>query len=152
MPTELLMARIVLIYKKGDTNLCENYRPISLLNTMYKIFAAAIQRRKEYGVDKHLQDTQYGFRKNRGTQEALYNIRRVITAGESSQNKTYLLLLGWAKAFDKVDQEKMVEAMGRLGLPDKMLRILTSFYRNPQFRVKAREGKSTYHHIYLSAL
>ena len=38
----------------------------------------------------------------------------------------------------------MVEAMGRLGLPDKMLRILTSFYHNPQFRVKDREGKSTY--------
>ena len=51
------------------------------------------------------QPQQYGFRKNRGTQEALYNIRRVITAGESSQNKTCLLLLDWAKAFDKIAHE-----------------------------------------------
>ena len=43
IPKEALLASVVLIYKKGDTNLCENYRPISLLNTLYKIFAAAIK-------------------------------------------------------------------------------------------------------------
>ena len=48
------------------------------------------------------------------------------------------------KAFDKVDQEKLLEAMKRLGLPDKMLKVLASFYVNPQFRVKDREGKSSY--------
>ena len=48
-----------------------------------------IQRRIEEGIEQHLQTTQYGFRKNRGTQEALYNIRRVITSGESSKTKTF---------------------------------------------------------------
>ena len=43
-----------------------------------------------------------------------------------------------------MDQEKMVEAMKRLGPPKKMVDVLTSFYSNPQFRVKDREGKSTY--------
>ena len=92
----------MLIYKKGDTNLCENYRPISLLNTIYKIVAAAIQRRLEKGIEQHLQKTQYGFRKRRGTADALYNIRRIITAGESTQTNTFLLLLDWEKAFDKI--------------------------------------------------
>ena len=41
---EELKARVVLIYKKGDTNKFENYRPISLLNTLYKIFAAILQK------------------------------------------------------------------------------------------------------------
>ena len=36
---EELKARVVLIYKKGDTNKFENYRPISLLNTLYKIMS-----------------------------------------------------------------------------------------------------------------
>eukprot|EP00973_Karenia_brevis_P063881 8879750-Karenia_brevis.AAC.1 len=70
---DTLLARVVLIYKKGDTNLCENYRPISLLNTMYKIMAAAIHTRLERGMEQHLQKTQYGFRKLRGAQDALYN-------------------------------------------------------------------------------
>ena len=55
-----------------------------------------------------------------------------------------MVFLDWEKAFDKVDQEKMVEAMGRLGLPERMLSILASFYNNPQVRVKDREGKSMY--------
>ena len=52
--------------------------------------------------------------------------------------------MDWEKAFDTVDQEKLLEAMQRLGLPQKMINVLASFYVNPQFRVKDREGKSTY--------
>ena len=37
MPEEALAARVALIYKRGDTHLCGNYRPISLLNTMCSI-------------------------------------------------------------------------------------------------------------------
>ena len=48
------------------------------------------------------------------------------------------------RPFDNVDQEKMVEAMSRLGLPKKILDVLASFYVNPQYRVEDREGKSTY--------
>ena len=41
IPDEILQARVVHIYKKGDTSKYENYRPISLLNSINKIFAAA---------------------------------------------------------------------------------------------------------------
>ena len=53
-----LRARVVLILKKGDSNKFENYRPISLLNTLYKIFAAILHRRICKTLDKHLQKTQ----------------------------------------------------------------------------------------------
>ena len=95
--------------------MCENCRPISLLNTLYKILAAAIQIRIEQGIEQELQKTQYGFRKLRGTQEAFYNIRRVITAGESSQTKTFLLPLDWAKDFDKKSHEGFISALDRMG-------------------------------------
>ena len=75
IPEEALLARVVLIYQKGDKNLCEDYRPISLLNTFYKIIAVAIQRRLEQGIEHLLHQTQYGFRKNRGPAEVLYSIR-----------------------------------------------------------------------------
>ena len=63
---------------------------------------------------------------------------------EQSKEKLFLVFLGWEKAFDKVDQVKLLEAMKRLGLPEKMIKTLASFYVNPQFRVKDREGKSSY--------
>ena len=58
IPEEVLLARVVLVFKKGDTSLCENYRPISLLSTFYKILAAAIQRRIEAGIEELLPATQ----------------------------------------------------------------------------------------------
>ena len=62
VPVEMLRARIVLIYKKGDTSKLENYRPIALLNSMYKLFAAILQKRLAKKLDRHLQKTQIGFR------------------------------------------------------------------------------------------
>ena len=44
IPIDTLKARVVLIYKKGDTSKYENYRPISLLNAIYKNYAGIIQK------------------------------------------------------------------------------------------------------------
>ena len=65
---------------------------------------------------------------------------------EQSDEKLFLVFLDWEKAFDKVDQEKLLEAMKRLGLLEKMLKVLASFYVNPQFRVKDREGSCRTEH------
>ena len=58
VPETVLQARVVLIYKKGDTSNMENYRPISLLNSIYKIYAAIVQDRLAEGLDACLQETQ----------------------------------------------------------------------------------------------
>ena len=64
IPEEQLSARIVLIFKnKGNSNDIDNYRPIALTNSMYKIFTAIIQRRLCAQMDQHLQKTQYGSEK-----------------------------------------------------------------------------------------
>ncbi len=93
IPEEELEARVVMIYKKGDTSKYENYRPISLLNTIYKLYAAIIQRRLAEKLDKHLQKTQYGFRRNRGTADAVFLVRRVAEYGEKTTNKLIMVLL-----------------------------------------------------------
>ena len=61
IPEEMLRARVVMLYKKGDTSKYENYRPISLLNSLYKIYAAILQKRVSKVIDKHQQPTQYGY-------------------------------------------------------------------------------------------
>eukprot|EP00975_Prorocentrum_lima_P001882 409601-Prorocentrum_lima.AAC.1 len=53
-------------------------------------------------VEDKLQDEQYGFRKKRSTGKALSCIRRVPDQGERTGSPTYLLLLDWKQAFDKV--------------------------------------------------
>ena len=111
MPEELTQAQVILLFKKGDKNNLANYRPISLLNTNYKILTAILQKRISESLDEHLQSTQYGFRKKRGTAQAIHYIRRIMEKGEKTQTKTLLVLLDWEKAFDKLGHEEMWEAL-----------------------------------------
>ena len=78
MLEELTQAQVILLFKKGDKNNLANYRPISLLNTNYKILTAILQKRISESLDAHLQSTQYGFRKKRGTAQAIHYIRRIM--------------------------------------------------------------------------
>ena len=55
IPEEQLQARVVLIFKKGDSSDWGNFRPISLLNSTYKIIAAILQKRISKTIDQHLQ-------------------------------------------------------------------------------------------------
>ena len=65
---EIMEARVVMIFRKGDSTKFENYRPISLLNSMYKIFTATLVSRIQAGVDHVLQDTNLVSEKGRAQQ------------------------------------------------------------------------------------
>ena len=58
VPDATLEANVASIFKKGDTKKLENYRPISLLTTFYKIIASVIQARLATGLDHIVQPTQ----------------------------------------------------------------------------------------------
>ena len=72
-----LQAVVVSIYKKNDSSQFENYRPISLLNTCYEVFAALIKERLDQGLDYWITSTHYGFRKRRSTAQTIYLARRL---------------------------------------------------------------------------
>ena len=138
IPEEVTQANVILLYKKGDKNNLANYRPISLLNSIYKILTAILQKRISTVLEKYLQRTQYGFRQKRGTAQAIHYIRRVIEKGESTRTntKTLLVLLDWEKAFDKVIHKELFNAMSRMNIPDKIINIIKQLYKKPIFRVE----------------
>ena len=76
----------------------QNYRPISLLQVGYKIFAAVIlQRLKIAGAERRIWPTQFGFRTGLGTTDALCMIRRMIDQALASKNGSLLILaLDWS--------------------------------------------------------
>ena len=81
---ETAEATVVTLFKKGDTQDNANYRPISLLNTIFKIYCAMIKHRIEEQIEKYISPTQYGFRKGRSCSQALHIIRRIIDYGEAT--------------------------------------------------------------------
>ena len=119
VPKVLLEAHDASVYKTWDTQHFANYRPISLLNGAYKILAAIIQTIISSKIDQVIQKTQYGFRANRSTSQALYVARRLQYLAEQSGQGMIMCFLDWENAFDKVDQTRMLEALERLNIQEK---------------------------------
>ena len=94
IPKAWRLAKVVLLFKKGDASLPENYRPISLLPVGYKILAALIhQRLIDGGVAEKITASQFGFRPKRGTGDALMIMRRVIDAAHMANTGGISILL-----------------------------------------------------------
>ena len=137
IPPSWTHAVVVTIYKgKGDDTDPESYRPISLLNTMYKLFAMMMQTRLALQSEKKLRQTQYGFRASRGTKHPLFILRRAMEYSTMTSNPMHCLFLDWKQAFDSVDHTALMIALERFGLSNKMLKLIEGIYQAPTFEVK----------------
>ena len=103
-PTQLMIAKVIALYKKGEKCSPGNYRPISLLSCLNKIFEKILCKRlvKFLEVNKILFDFQFGFRRLHSTTLALIeitdNIRNILDEG----NYAISIFIGLTKAFDKL--------------------------------------------------
>ena len=107
-----------------------------MLNAIYKIYAAIIRKRLADIIDPYISKAQFGFRRHRSTTHALFVARRIQDIGEQTGDNLIITLLDWEKAFDKVSHERMLQALERLNIPPKILKVVKSLYSYPSFRVK----------------
>ena len=137
-PDSWSLSEVVMIVKKaqGDTRDLSNYRPISLTNTMYKIFASLLQKRLSSFFDGKIRPTQFGFRANRSTSQPIHIMRRMLEAFERQQHPLYLFFLDWSKAFDSVTFEAIEAALKHFGIPLLFQKAIISLYLNPTFGVR----------------
>ena len=98
IPEDACLARVVPLYKKGDTFLPSICRPISLLNSVYKIYMCRIRNRLQVVLDPTLSATQCGFRPSRSTSHAIFFTRRVQDIAEQRGTNLIITLLDWEKS------------------------------------------------------
>jgi hypothetical protein len=113
------------------------YRPISLLNTAYKILARILQTRLATALDHKLRPTQFGFRKNRSCSQPLHIVRRLQDKAERAGSSLYLLFLDWEKAFDRIHPEALLTALRRYGVSEGFVELIANIYQEPRFTVTA---------------
>lgn len=147
IPMEWHCTRVAAIFKKVDPAECKNYRPISLLNVGYKIYARVLLNRLRLGgAEQHIWPTQFGFRSKRGTTQALLMARSYIEQACSARDGQIMLLaLDWAKAFDSIDPNGLVRALQRFGLPQKMVEVVQNIYSHRKFLVRDCGVESRHH-------
>lgn len=135
-PKEFTDGIITLIPKKGDLTNLDNHRPISLLNTDYKLFTKIICNRMQKSVEKLVGPGQSACIPERSCIENLKDVRRIMTkAAESKRFKGLLLSLDLEKAFDKVDHNFLWKVLHKFGFPDKLIECIQRLYSKATSRV-----------------
>ena len=95
MPTDWRHADVTAIYKNKDPiDPCDNYRPISLLCVIHKLLATLLLGKlKDAGAESRLTKTQFGFRRQRGTSDAIHAVRRHIEIAHAERGGAVPCLL-----------------------------------------------------------
>ena len=128
IPKSLLKAATVLIYKKGDRTKIENYRPISLLNTDYKIIAKILSIRLTSVLRLIIHPDQSGFVRGRSIQDTLYTILDTFDHCNTLNRSAYLFLLDLRKAYDTLDRTFLFKALSHLGLPETFISMIRTLH------------------------
>ena len=71
-------------------------------------------------MNQELSDVQAGFRKGRGTRDQIANIFWIIDKAREFEKNIYLCFIGYAKAFDCVDHNKLWKALKEMEIPDHL--------------------------------
>ena len=140
-------SRTALIFKKGDVADPANYRPISLLCISYKVFATImLERLRAAGAETCIWPTQFGFRRRRGTNDALFLARRVLEETlELKNGQAVFLALDWAKAFDSISPAALSKALVRFGVPNFFVDMVAAIYSDRRFFVTDGGVQSAWH-------
>ena len=133
VPSEAQLAKVILIHKKGNPALFENYRPISLLNNLLKIYARILKARLEAGMEQELNNTQYGFRASCSTSYPIHIIRRALEKAEREGSELHCLALDWKMAFDRLKQGQIRKALEKYSVPEDLIAAIEALYSNPAF-------------------
>lgn len=146
-PEELKKAKIVPVYKKGDSSKVSSYRPVSLLPSVSKVFERAIYDRLISFIDKNniFVEHQFGFRQNRSTELAIYDMLSYIHSELDKTNKIAGLYFDLSRAFDTVDHDLIKQKLEVYGIRGIPLKLFVSYLtQRRQIVCIKREGNDYY--------
>ena len=143
-PDLLKISKVIPIYKKEDDTMFSNYRPISLLPSISKIFEKVILEQLATYLDRNnlIHKHQYGFRKNHSTEYTSLHIVDYLNY-ELDKNRTPTnIYLDLSKAFDSLYHDILLNKLQHYGLCDVAQDLLKSYLTNRKQFVQFNEHSS----------
>ena len=126
-PQDWCFSRIVTLFKKGNLLDCGNYRGISLMNCIPKIYDYILYNRLAAWFKPDME--QAGAQPKRGCMEHIISLRLLIDYAIVKKKKLYIVYVDFSKAYDRVHRGKLVHLLAAMGCGAVMLAALASMYK-----------------------
>lgn len=142
IPDEWLISAFIPIPKKPTARKCEEYRTISLMSHVVKVFLKIVHGRLYPKLEQYISDTQFGFRNGVGTREALFSLNVLVQRSRDVGCDVFSCFIDFEKAFDRVNHQKLIEILQEHQIDDKDLRIISNLYWNQKAFVQVEGMES----------
>ena len=131
-PDSLKVARVTPIHKSGSKTQSNNYRPISILKSLNKIFERLLFLRLNNFVQSNniMYKHQYGFSENKSTTDACMRVINSIQTGIRENKYALTVFYDFKKAFDTVDHNRLLFKLHKYGIRGPALELFRSYLHN----------------------
>ena len=119
---------ITVILKSGDKRLPSNYRPITVIPILYKLFARLLFKRLVGILDPEQSPDQAGFRSGFSTDDHLFTVEHLQEKGYEFQIPIWFAAIDFQKAFDSVEHQAVWNALARQHVPVAYIQLLQKLY------------------------
>lgn len=133
-PDELKIAKVCPIYKAGDTNLVTNYRPISVLPGISKIYEKAMYNRLIAYLNRNnvIINNQYGFRAQHSTYMAVLDLYDKLSKAIENKLVSVGVFIDLQKAFDSLDHTILISKLQHYGIRGVARELFANYLNNRQ--------------------
>ena len=141
-PELMEQADTIPLYKAKSTVDCNNYQPILLLLTLYKVLEKVVYNRTVSFLDKHnlFYNSQYGFRKDHSCSDAIMELTSEILKNKEHNIHTASIFIDLSKAFDTLDPSILLLKMNRYGIRGITNYWFDSYLKIRKLRVRCCAG------------
>lgn len=124
VPVSWKTAKVVPLFKSGNSMQTTNYRPISLLSTLSKVLEKCVHNRvyKYLDSNKLIFKHQYGFRARHSCQDLLVKLQQLIFNSKNEKKQCLAIFIDLKKAFDTVNLDILLNKVNHYGLPVEWFR------------------------------
>ena len=146
-PDQLKLADITPIFKSVDSMAKKNYRPVSILNSVSKLFEKLIQKQLNPFFDDKLSEYLCGYRKGNSTQYALLNLIESWKKYRDNHGYSAAVLMDLSKAFDTINHDLLLAKLHAYGVSKNALKLMMSYLRNRYQRTKVNGEYSSWEEL-----
>lgn len=135
------------IYKnKGDPIRPENYRPITILSCLGKLFTLILNNRLKDFTENNdvINSCQAGFRQKHSTVDNLFIIKCLFDIARSNKSKLHCCFVDFKQAFDTVWRPGLWQKLLQHNINGKMFNVIRSLYSDIKSKVMTDDGSSAY--------
>ena len=143
-PDELKLADITPIHKRGDATRTKNYRPVSVLPPISKVFENFLQKQIYSHVQNYLSPFLCGYRKGYSTQHALLSLIENWKLSLDRKGYGGSILMDLSKAFDTINYDLLLAKLHAYGFDESALKLIKSYLTNRWQRTKINTSFSSW--------